>query len=181
VLSRISAAVAIGGAIVALASAAQAAGSGTLIDQQGRGFTLASLHGTPLVVTFVAAHCTDACPLINAQFARAASDFREGHIRAKLVTITLDPEHDPPATMKALARKFGADPRVWIVAGGNLANVHNVMREFGVAAQRGRKGYADVHTTFVYFVDARGNLRKTIFASSDLNRQIMTQLSSLPS
>jgi protein SCO1/2 len=143
-----------------------------LVDQAGRSFSLTSLRGTPLIVTFVAAHCTDACPLVNAQFSEAARQLAAEHRNVRLVTITLDPENDPPRVMRALAKTFGADPHTWIVAGGTISDVHRVMREFGVMARRGRKGYADAHTTFVYFVDPNGVMRKTILASTDLGAQL---------
>lgn len=163
-------------AAVALVIPAQAAGLPRLIDQNGRAFTFQNLRGTPLVVTFVAAHCTDACPLINAEFAQAAQRFAQAHVRVKLLTITLDPEHDSLRDMNEIARRFSADPRMWIVAGGSRADVHSIMKAFGVTAQRGRDGYADVHTTFVYFIDARGNLRKTILASTALSQQILSEV-----
>ncbi len=144
-----------------------------LIDQNGHAFTFQTLRGIPLVVTFVAAHCTDACPLINAQFAQAARRLAETHARVRLLTITLDPEHDSLRDMRGIARRFQADPRTWIVAGGSRADVHAVMRAFGVVAQRGRDGYADVHTTFVYFIDGRGQLRKTMLASTALGDQLV--------
>jgi protein SCO1 len=163
-------------AAIALAHPAQASQTARmpqLIDQNGHAFTFQNLRGTPLVVTFIAAHCTDACPLINAQFAQAAQRFSQSHVRAKLLTITLDPEHDSLHDMRDIARRFHADPRVWIVAGGKRDDVHSIMRAFGVVAERGRKGYADVHTTFVYYIDPRGNLRKTILASTALTDQIV--------
>ena len=143
-----------------------------LVDQTGRAFSLTSLRGTPLIVTFVAAHCTDACPLVNAQFSQAARLFATERRNVRLVTVTLDPENDPPRVMRALAKTFGADAHTWIVAGGTISDVHRVMREFGVLARRGRKGYADAHTTFVYFVDSRGVVRKTILASTNLGAQL---------
>jgi len=156
-----------------VAAAAQAP---QLVDQAGHVFSFKSLAGTPLIVTFVAAHCTDACPLVNAQFAQAARQLASERRKIRLLTITLDPEHDPPQTMRLLAQTFGADPRIWIVASGSIPNVHRVMRMFGVVARRGRKGYADVHTTFVYFIDAHGTLRKTILASTDLSTQLIAEV-----
>jgi protein SCO1/2 len=139
-----------------------------LIDQSGRSFTLSSLRGEPLVVTFVSAHCTDACPLIDAQFADAARQIERRHIAARLLTITLDPEHDSPRTMQALAKRFEANPRYWLVAGGSLANVHEIMRDFGVVSVQGKDGYRDEHTTFVYVFSSAGNYVKTMLASTDL-------------
>jgi protein SCO1 len=163
-------------AIVALATPARSAQTPQLIDQNGHAFTLGSLVGKPLIVTFIAAHCTDACPLINAQFQQADQLFVQRHLDVRLLTVTLDPEHDPPAVMRDLARRFNADPRRWVVAGGSNKNVHAVMRMFGVQAERGRKGYADVHTTFVYMFDKHGKLRKTILASTILGAQLADEI-----
>lgn len=175
-LSRIGAGAIAILAALALALPAQAARMPQLVDQSGHAFTFAALRGTPVVVTFIAAHCTDACPLVNAQFAQTARIFAEDRIRARLLTITLDPEHDSLRDMRGIARRFGADPRTWIVAGGKTSDVHAIMSAFGVVAQHGRKGYADVHTTFVYFIDDRGNLRKTVLASTALSEQIVQGL-----
>ncbi len=160
-------------AAMAFAHPVQAAAMPALIDQNGRAFTFQTLRGTPLIVTFVAAHCTDACPLVNAQFAQAAHRFSIEHKRVRLLTITLDPEHDSLRDMRDIARRFGANAKRWIVAGGPPRDVHAIMSAFGVIAERGRDGYADVHTTFVYFIDANGRLRKTILASTALGAQIV--------
>jgi hypothetical protein len=50
------------------------------------------------------------------------------------------------------------------------------MSAFGVVAQQGRDGYADVHSTFVYFIDKGGNLRKTDLASTALATQIVDEV-----
>ena len=163
-------------AILALAPPARAAQPLQLIDQNGHAFTLASLQGKPLIVTFVAAHCTDACPLINAQFQQADQLFAQRHLAVRLLTVTLDPEHDPPAVMRDLARRFNANPKRWMFASGSVKNVHAVMNVFGVQAERGRSGYADVHTTFVYLFDKRGRLNKTILASTILGAQLADEV-----
>jgi protein SCO1 len=166
--------------IVAAASLAllAAAPQPRLVDQSGHPFTLASLRGEPLVVTFVSAHCTDACPLIDAQFADAARRIAQAHLTARLLTITLDPEHDSLATMRALARRFEANPRYWLVAGGTQSDVHRIMRAFGVVSIEGRRGYADHHTTFVYVFDKSGNFVKTMLASTDLSDAIVDEVAS---
>lgn len=144
-----------------------------LVDQAGRHFAFDSLRGTPLVVAFVAAHCTDACPLVNAQLAQAASQLRARHSKVRMLTVTLDPEHDPPAVMRDMARRFDADPRTWIFASGSIAGVHRVMNAFGVVAQQGPHGYAETHSTFVYLVDARGRVRDRLLASTVLASDIV--------
>jgi len=150
------------------AKAAPAVPQPRLVDQQRREFTLLSLRGRPLAVTFVAAHCTDACPLINAQFSAAAKEIAREHLRARLLTITLDPEHDSPATMRELAKRFDADSRYWLLAGGSTPDVHSIMRTFGVISVEGQHGYHDRHTTFVYLFDSKGKPVQTMLASTAL-------------
>lgn len=144
-----------------------------LIDQTGKHFAFDSLRGTPLVVAFVAAHCTDACPLVNAQFAQAAQQLRARHAKVRMLTVTLDPEHDSPVVMRDLARRFDADPRAWLFASGSIAGVHRVMNAFGVIARLGPHGYAETHSTFVYLVDARGRVRERLLASTALASDIV--------
>jgi cytochrome oxidase Cu insertion factor (SCO1/SenC/PrrC family) len=147
-----------------------------LIDQRGRAFTLASLRGAPLIVTFVSAHCTDACPLINAQFSQIANVAKHARFAGRLLTITLDPEHDSVRTMRQLAQRFDADPARWLVAGGSLRDVHDVMRAFRVISVEGKRGYRDEHTTFVYIFNSAGELAQTMLASSVLRDDVVAGL-----
>lgn len=152
---------------------APAAPQPPLIDQRGRSFTLAALQDRPLIVTFVSAHCTDACPLINGQFFDAAQRIERAHLRARLLTITLDPQHDSPKTMRELASRFAPNPNYWLLASGSVRNVEEVMRRFGVLSVEGKRGYRDEHTTFVYMLDAEGRLTQTMLASSALSDDIV--------
>ncbi|MGC1379590.1 MAG: SCO family protein [Candidatus Baltobacteraceae bacterium] len=147
-----------------------------LVDQLGRSFELSSMRGTPFAVTFISAHCNDACPLINGQFASAARRIESDRLPGRLLTITLDPEHDTPSSMRELARRFDANPRYWLLAAGKRSDVHEVMREFGVVSVEGKDGRDDRHTTFVYLFDASGNFVKTILASSVLDDAIVDAL-----
>jgi protein SCO1 len=144
-----------------------------LVDQQGHYFTLAALRGKPLVVTFVSAHCTDACPLINAQFADAARRIETSHVSARLLTITLDPHNDSPRIMRELAQRFEANPRYWLLAAGRISDVERIMRDFGVVSVKGRDGYREAHTTFVYVFNADGTPEQTMLASSTLSDAIV--------
>lgn len=160
-------------AVLALVAALLQATSPQLIDQNGRAFTLESLRGRPVAITFVSAHCTDACPLIDAQFAQAAQTIARRRIDATLVTITLDPEHDSLADMRKIARTFSADAKHWLVAGGAAPAVSAVMNRFGVVAVTGKGGYREAHTTFVYVLDAGGKLARTMLASTDLANDVV--------
>jgi len=146
-----------------------------LIDQTGRTFTLESLRGRPLIVTFISAHCTDACPLVNAQFSDAATQIAHQRLSTRLLTITLDPAHDPPSLMRSLATRFGANPRYWLLASGHRDDVDAILSAYGVIARPGKSGYREAHTTFVYVFDSNGRLEKTMLASTNLTDDILDE------
>ena len=156
---------------VALTSPANAA-SPSLIDQTGKHFSFDQLRGTPLIVTFIAARCTDACPLIDAQISTAAHDTRARAGDVRFLTLTLDPEHDTPAVMRHLARTFDAQTPRWTMATGTPAVIHDLMRRFDVVAQNDKNGIPEMHTTFVYILDGNGRLQHAVLASANLPSDI---------
>jgi cytochrome oxidase Cu insertion factor (SCO1/SenC/PrrC family) len=86
-------------------------------------------------VAFISAHCTDACPLVNAQFSDAATQIAHQRLSTRLLTITLDPAHDPPSLMRSLATRFGANPRYWLLASGHRDDVDAILSAYGVLAR----------------------------------------------
>ncbi len=59
------------------------------------------------------------------------------------------------------------------MAGGRPSDVKQVLRESGVVAHVGKDGYRESHSTFVYVLDAKGNLEKTMLASTGLSDDIV--------
>jgi protein SCO1/2 len=139
----------------------------SLIDQRGSAFTPASLRGGPTAVTFIATRCRDACPVSNAVFSQLATRLDREHVAATLLTITLDPVYDTPFVMSRAAKEFGATAPRWRFASGRPADVRALMEAFGVIAQTGRDGFPDVHSSFIYVLDAHGRLRYTTLLSTN--------------
>jgi len=50
------------------------------------------------------------------------------------------------------------------------------MQRFGVIATSGKNGYREAHTTFVYVLDAHGNLARTMLASTGLAEDVVEAL-----
>lgn len=147
-----------------------------LTDQKGSQFTIDGLRGRPIVVTFVATTCDDACPLINAWFARLQRRLLRRHLKATLLSITLDPEFDTPAVMGRLGRTLGADPSVWRFSSGSVDGVRSILRAFRVTMARDARGLPDEHTTFVYILDRNEHLAETLLASSHLSDDVIAAL-----
>jgi protein SCO1/2 len=151
-----------------------------LVDQGGRTFRLEDFAGTPVVLTFVAARCMDACPIANMAFARTYARLRRNRIRALLLTITLDPDHDSPLVMAGLARGFGVPREAWRFASGRPPDVRRLMRSLGVEVQPDARGIPDSHTSFVYILDRDVRLARTIVLSTALTAEIEDAVLKLP-
>ncbi len=147
-----------------------------LMDQRGKAFDFGDLRGAPVVLTFVSAHCTDACPLINAQIAQSVQRLGHRPLAVRFLTVTLDPERDSALDMRRMAKQFEANPARWIVASGSSADVHTLMRRYHVETSRDAHGYATAHTSFVYILDPQLRVRRTLLASSDLGEELAQEV-----
>lgn len=139
-----------------------------LVDQRGVRFSLSDLRGLPVLVTFVATRCTDACPIATAMFSRLDERLHRARVAATLVEVTLDPDYDTPFVMHQYANTYGAGASGWRLASGKPADVRRLMRGFHVTAERDHHGVPDVHSSYVYVFDAQGKPSRTLLLSTNL-------------
>jgi protein SCO1/2 len=130
-----------------------------LTTETGRRLALGDLRGRVLAVTFIYATCKDTCPLLTAKMAliqgKLGADFGP---RVRFVSITVEPEVDTPAVLKAYAEAHGADPRGWSFLTGTRAEVDDVVRRYGAFARRSKPGDVD-HLFLTSLIDRKGMLR----------------------
>lgn len=141
-----------------------------LIDQNGVGFTLREIH-RPTAVIFVATRCGDACPIAEALFSRLSGELDREHVDARLLTVTLDPDHDAPIVMSNLARAFRADATRWRWASGKPSDVFRLLDAFNVERLDGK-----FHGTFAYVLDARGIPTRLVLLSTSADRELLGYL-----
>jgi protein SCO1/2 len=130
-----------------------------LVDQSGRRVALADLAGNVLAVTFIYTTCRDTCPILTAKMASLqkplGSDFGT---RVHFVAITVEPEVDTPAVLRAYAAAHGADLKGWSFLTGSPDKVQDVVRRYGGFARRNRPGDVD-HVFLTTLVDRKGVMR----------------------
>lgn len=111
-----------------------------LVDAAGRTVALADLlaGGEPVMLQFVFTTCPGVCPALSGLFAAAEDRLAEDPSLAavRLVSISIDPEHDTPERLADYARRFGAGPQ-WTFLTGDRDDVLAVQRAFD--ADRGSK------------------------------------------
>ena len=129
----------------------------TLTDQTGAAVRLSQFRGQPVAVTFVYTRCpvATACPLTVARFSKIQAGLAKEKSGALLI-VTVDPENDTPAALKAYAASIGADPARWKFLTGDPKAVARVAESFGVLYYPD-KGQI-VHSQAVAIVDPDGKL-----------------------
>jgi protein SCO1/2 len=110
----------------------------SLIDANGQSVALRSLLDTdkPVLVNFVFTSCTAICPVMTATFAQLQERLGPERDRVRMVSVSIDPEHDTPARLREYAQRFhaGAD---WHFLTGSRDEIIGAQRAFN--AFRGNK------------------------------------------
>jgi protein SCO1/2 len=99
-------------------------------DQDGRPLSDADLKGRLTVVDFVFTHCPFICPMMTASMANLATrtaDLPPSTVR--FLSMSVDPEHDTPAALKAFAQGHGADTARWTFAHADADTVRAIVRD----------------------------------------------------
>jgi protein SCO1/2 len=109
-----------------------------LTDQEGRAFTNVDLRAGPTIVTFIFTRCPvpEFCPLIAKKFQVLQSELVKINRNARLLSISIDPEHDQPAILRAYGESLGADFSRWRFATGNPDQIATLAKHFAVRAER---------------------------------------------
>jgi len=100
----------------------------TLIDQNRRPLGKDDLRGKIWIANFIYTNCPDECPLMTAEMARIQSGLA-GIGELRLVSITVDPEHDTPAVLSRYAERVQADPERWFFLTGDKSAIYRLARE----------------------------------------------------
>jgi protein SCO1 len=105
----------------------------TLVREDGRRVSLRHdlNDGRPVVMNFIYTSCTTICPMSSQLFERFQQALGAQRRAVHLVSISIDPEEDTPARLRAYARKFHAEPG-WDHYTGSAEAVIEVQRVFSV-------------------------------------------------
>lgn len=109
-----------------------------MVNQDGQRVALPELLDAdePVMLNFIFTSCTAICPAMSAIFARVQTELGNDSVRLRMVSISIDPEHDTPEALNDYAKRFGAGPQ-WEFLTGSLDDSIAVQKAFD--ADRGDK------------------------------------------
>jgi cytochrome oxidase Cu insertion factor (SCO1/SenC/PrrC family) len=139
-------------------------GDFTLTERNGQTVRPADLAGKVWVAGFIFTRCAGPCAQVTGSMARLrqeCADLKD----FRLVSFTVDPEHDTPEVLRDYADRHGADSQRWLFLTGKPDDVCSLIRHgFHLTAKPNEgdertPGNEIMHDTRLALVDRRGHIR----------------------
>lgn len=128
-----------------------------LVDQNGKPFGSEQLLGNIWIADFIYTTCPGPCPMISSRMSETQKPLEDTNV--KLVSFTVDPEHDTPVVLRDYAQRLNAKPGRWEFLTGDKAAIARLSRDgFKLAIGEDEKS-APIHSTRIILVDRHGVIR----------------------
>jgi protein SCO1/2 len=103
----------------------------TLTNQDGEDVKLSDLINgkQPVLIDFIYATCTTICPILSAGYSHLQRKLGDHSETIKLLSFSIDPEHDRPQVMTEYLQRYQAKPG-WDFLTGNRKDIDTVMHAF---------------------------------------------------
>lgn len=126
-----------------------------MTDSSGHTFDSKLLRGKVWVADFIYTNCPGPCPRMTSQMHRLQQQVN-GQTDIRLISISVDPEHDTPQVLNNYAHHFGGPTNQWIFLTGTPVTVHLLaFATFHVGDVIGKMD----HSTKFVLVDKHGDIR----------------------
>jgi protein SCO1/2 len=141
----------------------------TFVDARGKARRFTEWRGHAVAITFIFTRCPlpDFCPALDRSFSKLQERVKADRVlreKARLLTVSFDPEHDTPEILEKYASRLGADPEFWEFLTGEAAVVDAFGGHFGLSVTRERQDLT--HNLRTAAVDPSGRLVR-IWRGSD--------------
>ena len=128
----------------------------TLLDQHRNKVSLAALKGKPALFDFIYTSCPGECLMLTQRMKRIAAALGpELGQQVRLVSVTVDPEHDQPKQLLQYASDQGADLNGWLFLTGTPEQIDAELKQFKLIRQREADGSMD-HVLEMFLVGPDG-------------------------
>ena len=128
------------------------------------------LRGKAVVLTFLDAQCTDACPVVAGELARAVDDLPvDERERVVVLGISTDPKEDTPAAVETFLARHQAAGRVRYLTAPQRV-MEPIWDAFHILPTA-RTGSDSLHSIPVQIYSTDGIWRSTLTVGVDLDRR----------
>jgi len=134
-----------------------------LTDSNGQPFSLSDQHGKVVLLYFGFTNCPDECPATMAKLKLTMDLLGNLAQNVQVVMVTTDPVNDTQTQMKKWMTGFYP---TFLGLLGSPDQLQAAYKNYGVVVEDG----GETHTTYLYVIDPKGNLRLT-FIGPDMDPQ----------
>lgn len=126
-----------------------------MTDSEGHRFDSAALGRKVWIADFIYTSCPGPCPRMTSEMHKVQEQVK-AYDDVRLVSISVDPQHDSPAVLNDYAHRFGGPTDQWVFLTGSPATVHLLAYDaFHVGDVIDKMD----HSTKFVLVDKSGNIR----------------------
>ena len=156
----------------------------TLTDQDGREFTKDNMEGRVWIVDFIFTRCPTVCSTLSERMSELQVRLKNTGGDVRLLSVSVDPEHDTPEVLKEYASKFRWQPWKWTWVTGPLGAIDDVVvKGFKIAIDRDEKAPDDIfgitHGSKFVLVDRWSRIRGFYDAEDEDERRLMRDVNIL--
>ena len=126
----------------------------TLTDQSGAAFDSSNLDKHIWVADFMFTSCPGPCPRMSSQMRQVQTALAYADV--KILSFTIDPEHDTPQVLTDYAVRYAARPDIWHFLTGSVATLQHLDRD---VFQLGDIDGTLQHSTRFILVDRKSRIR----------------------
>ncbi len=140
----------------------------SLLSSGGGVVSRADLAGDIWIADFIFTSCAGVCPILSARMAEVQKVLGERKIKARLVSISVDPARDTVPVLRDYAARYAADPDVWWFLTGERDELYELIGKgfrLSVAERSPDDAGADdghdliTHSDRFVLVDGQGRIR----------------------
>ncbi len=132
-------------------------------NQSGREVSHYDYQNHVYVSDFFFTTCPTICPVMSSQMSRLQEKLKKARLfgEVKLLSHTVDPEHDTPEVLRAYAERLGADTAHWHFVTGEKDDLYDQARYgyFMTALESDTAAGGFFHSDQFVLVDQSGHLR----------------------
>ncbi len=130
------------------------------VSETGVAVTKTTLAGKVWIADFIFTTCGGTCPGMTAKM-RSLQERLRSEPGVRLVSFTVDPEHDTPEVLARYGREQGADPRRWTFLRTDKEGIRTLCRKgFRLSVEDAGPGVEPIlHSTRFVLVDGTGTIR----------------------
>ena len=126
--------------------------------QEGKTLSREDLLGKVWVADFFFTRCPGPCPVMSSRMAEVSKELKKAK-DVRLVSVSIDPEHDTPQVLAEYASRLQADPTRWIFLTGPKKEIDEFTTKGMLQVLATDPAGAPTHSTRFLVVDREGKIR----------------------